>query len=449
MASTAAAKGAPLQEQPASQEQKPPRPYSAWWNPNLSWLDLFICWTASFFIPLGSIALCPTPEKAKKRCDDIRIKFDKSVESGFHQNCRKWSKACGGLVQCTWRVPRRPEILYEWVIIDKDDVLMKQVMEKESNEEEKFVTVHMWCPASLVLKEGDDRKENDYGCVEVDNVELKNIPKEVPVVLWFHGGGLTLGTCDDAGWGTKIDAILEKQKKISGGESVPPIVLASVDYRLAPDHPLPAASIDSLSALDYCLTNDPERRIHVGGESAGAYLSLVSTFAGHKHDPGRLQSAFVMIPFISPAADSMSYFMNSFSSPLVTIPWARWCWRAALEMDDIAPVHEDDVVAAGSNRTAWNKSKWKQNEQWHKFMEPMAGIPPGLDNKENGIKFIVSVNKADPLYDEGNELMRKLKDAGADVEYLEAMGSHSIGFAVDRKAMEELMEVWRAAIFGD
>jgi acetyl esterase/lipase len=78
----------------------------------------------------------------------------------------------------------------------------------------------------------------------------------------------------------------------------------------------------------------------------------------------------------------------------------------------------------------------------------MVGFPPGLDDKENGIKYIVSVNKADPLYDEGNELATKLKEHGADVNYLEALGSHSIGFHVDRKANAELIELWRAAIFG-
>jgi acetyl esterase/lipase len=279
----------------------------------------------------------------------------------------------------------------------------------------------------------------------VENINLKDIAQDVPVLLWFHGGGLTLGSCD-LGFADKIMPLLEKQKQSSGSDSVPPLLLASVDYRLAPNHPLPAASVDSLSVVDYCLKNDEERKIHVSGESAGGYLSLVSAFAAQQHYPGRVQSALVLIPFLSPAADSMSCYMNGPSSIMVSMPWLRWCWRAALEMDEIIDGEDaDDVLAVGSNRTAWNKSKWKQNDQWHKFMEPLKGIPSGLNDKET--KYIVAVNKADPLYDDGHELMRKLKEAGADVDYVEAKGSHSIGFAVDTKGKEAMFEKWRAAIF--
>lgn len=452
--STAAAKAdvdAPSHQDQASSETPLPKPYSPFWNPNLPWLDLFLGWMVSLFMPLSKMAEhSPDSEQARNVTNDTRTKFNKHMEGPFKQGCRKWSKACsnGGLAQCTWKVPRRPELLYEWNIIDKNDELMKQQVKKEQDENDKFVTVHLWFPVSLVTKE-DGRKENDCGCVDVANFDLKSIDKDVPVVIWFHGGGLVLGTCDDAGWESKVSPLLNKQKHTTGSESVPPLVLLSVDYRLAPDYPLPAASIDALSVVDYCLEDDPERTIHISGESAGAYLSLVSAFAAHKQYPGRVQSALVMIPFLSPAADSMSVYMNSRSSPLVSIKWLRWCWRAALEMDDelvVDDMDETDVLAIGSNRTAWNKSKWKQNEEWHKFLEPMVGIPSGLIDKK-ATKFIVAVNKADPLYDDGKELARKLKKQGADVDYVEAKGSHAIGFMIDRKAMTELIEAWRIAIF--
>ena len=437
------------QEEPLTKGSLP-KPYWALWNPNLPWMDLFICFLLSRFLPFSKLAKYDaTSKEACTENDKFQEKFFKTMKTPFQQACRHWSKACGGLVQCTWQVPRRPSILYEWGIIDKEDPLMKQVMEK-SLEDNDVVKVNVWCPASLVLKKGDEAGEqNDCGCIEVETVNIKDIPQDVPIVLWFHGGGLTLGTSNDAGAIDRVNEILTKQKKGTDCESVPPLLLASVDYRLAPKHPLPAASIDALSVLDYSLKNDPGRMIHVAGESAGGYLSLVSAFAGHRHFPGRIHSALVLVPFISPAADSMSIYMNGPSSKLVEVSWLRWCWRAALEMKDSDVVESDDnVLAIGSNRTAWNKSKWKQNEQWQKFLEPMAGIPPGLDDKEKRrTKYIVAVNKADPLYDEGKELATMLKEHGADVDYLEALGSHSIGFQVDKKAYAELMELWRSAIF--
>ena len=49
----------------------------------------------------------------------------------FSQSSLKWSKACGGLVQCLLKVPRRAQLLHEYNLIDKDDVLLKQVLQQE------------------------------------------------------------------------------------------------------------------------------------------------------------------------------------------------------------------------------------------------------------------------------------------------------------------------------
>ena len=79
--------------------------------------------------------------------------------------------------------------------------------------------------------------------------------------------------------------------------------------------------------------------------------------------------------------------------------------RAFERKDRVMVELGDNVLAVGSNHTAWNKNKWKQTEQWHKFFELIAGIPPGLDENENGrTKHIVVVKNASPLYNEGKEL---------------------------------------------
>lgn len=422
----------------------------------MPWLDLFICWIGSFLFPADKIASQPAnSSKGQEFNQEYRCKFDKQTQTPFKMGCKQWSKAIKEpLVQCTWKIPRQPELLSQWGIIDAKDELLKQVLEKEKQysteqqEGDDCVTVHVFCPASLVLKEGDvEHTVNDCGCVEVELIDLKKIALDVPIILWFHGGGLTLGSCD-FGWDDKILPLLQKQKQVTGSDTIPPVILASVEYRLAPEYPLPAASIDALSVLEYCFQSNPQRKIHVSGESAGGYLSVVCAFAAHKPYPGRITSALVMIPFLSPASDSMSYYMNGSSSIMVKIPWLRWCWCAALELQEGMDDNESqDVLAIGSNRTAWNKSKWKENEQWRKFLEPLEGIPSGLDKKENTTKYIVAVNKADPLYDDGDELMKRLTLAGADVDYIEAKGSHSIGYVVDRKGKSEMIESWRTGVF--
>jgi acetyl esterase/lipase len=138
--------------------------------------------------------------------------------------------------------------------------------------------------------------------------------------------------------------------------------------------------------------------------------------------------------------------MNGPASIAIPVSWLRWCWRAALEMDGDGDKATDDIVAIGSNRTAWDNSKWKKNEAWRKFLEPLEGVPSGLGDKQ-GTRYIVGVGKADALYDEGVELAHKLKENGAQVTLVEANGTHAVGFYVDRAAFDALMEAWRIEIF--
>ena len=141
--------------------------------------------------------------------------------------------------------------------------------------------------------------------------------------------------------------------------------------------------------------------------------------------------------------------MNGPASFAIPVPWLRWCWRAALEMDGDGDEAADDLVAIGSNRTAWDKSKWKKNEAWRKFLEPLEGVPSGLGDKQGTTRYIVGVCKADALYDDGVELAHNLKENGAQVTLVEANGSHAIGFDVDRAAFDALMEAWRIEIFAN
>ena len=92
----------------------------------------------------------------------------------------------------------------------------------------------------------------------------------LPVLLFFHGGGWVLGNLD-----TEEDTCLSLAKRI-------PCIAVSVDYRLAPEHPYPAAPDDCYAALLWvaehgrALAADP-RRIAVSGESAGANLAAALT----------------------------------------------------------------------------------------------------------------------------------------------------------------------------
>ncbi|WP_454860100.1 alpha/beta hydrolase [Promicromonospora soli] len=88
-----------------------------------------------------------------------------------------------------------------------------------------------------------------------------------PALLWIHGGGMVLG---DAG---QDSAVCRRMADELG------IVVVSVEYRLAPEHPFPTPLEDCYTALEW-LARQPDidsARIAVGGQSAGAGLAAALT----------------------------------------------------------------------------------------------------------------------------------------------------------------------------
>ncbi len=95
----------------------------------------------------------------------------------------------------------------------------------------------------------------------------RNAGGPLPGLVFFHFGGCVIGDLDTCHTFCSMLAEL--------GECV----VLSVDYRLAPEHRFPAAVEDALAAYRYARDNAPAlgmtRRIGVGGDSAGGYLSAV------------------------------------------------------------------------------------------------------------------------------------------------------------------------------
>jgi acetyl esterase/lipase len=81
--------------------------------------------------------------------------------------------------------------------------------------------------------------------------------------LHFHGGGWTLGSADGQ------DVLLEEIADETG------LTVVSVDYRLAPEHPFPAAPDDCEDVARW-FVDQFEGRLAIGGESAGAHLAVLT-----------------------------------------------------------------------------------------------------------------------------------------------------------------------------
>ena len=95
---------------------------------------------------------------------------------------------------------------------------------------------------------------------------IPSAPGPHPALIWFHGGGYVFGSA--ALDGTRMQAWSHELG----------CVVASVDYRLAPDHPFPAAHDDAVGSLDWLIRSAESlgvdtNRVVIGGASAGAGIA--------------------------------------------------------------------------------------------------------------------------------------------------------------------------------
>jgi acetyl esterase/lipase len=201
-------------------------------------------------------------------------------------------------------------------------------------------------------------------------------PAPGPLLVYFHGGGWVQGSVSSHEQACRLLAHL------SG------VRIVSVDYRLAPEHPFPAAAEDALAAYAQVaerhleLGADPTR-LAVGGDSAGGNLAAVTAQAV-RGDPSLAQPAFQMLLY--PALDmsrkppSRHLFGESF---LLTEQSMSW--------------YEDQYVPDPAQRDDPRVSPLLTPE--------LDGLAPAY----------IATSLADPLRDEGEDYARRLREAGVPV----------------------------------
>lgn len=107
----------------------------------------------------------------------------------------------------------------------------------------------------------------DAGGVPAERVATK-ASKPLPVILFFHGGGYCIGSAQ-----THRD-LVSRLCSASGARAL------SVDYRLAPENPFPAAVDDGVAAYRWLRSQGvPARSIVIAGDSAGGGLALATLLA--------------------------------------------------------------------------------------------------------------------------------------------------------------------------
>ena len=201
----------------------------------------------------------------------------------------------------------------------------------------------------------------------------------LPALVYFHGGGWVSGSL------FSHEHLCRALTLASG------LAVISVNYRLAPEHPYPAAVDDAEAATRWVaghaadLGLDPAR-LAVGGDSAGGNLAAV--VARRLRDRGLdrggppLAAQLLLYAATDADFDTPSYLANA-DGYMLTRAGMMWYWdhylpdRARRSDPDAAPLRA----------------------------EHLAGLPPA----------VVVTAEFDPLRDEGEAYARRLADAGVPV----------------------------------
>lgn len=126
-----------------------------------------------------------------------------------------------------------------------------------------------------------------------------------PAVLYFHGGGYAVGTAAQT---IGLPAEIARRN----------CTVLSVDYRLAPEDPFPAAVADGLEAYEGALGAYPVTRLAVAGESSGGGLALATLLAARRRGLPMPAAVLVMSPWVDLTLSGPSLTTKASVDPVMT-----------------------------------------------------------------------------------------------------------------------------------
>lgn len=204
------------------------------------------------------------------------------------------------------------------------------------------------------------------------------------LLVWFHGGGWTVGSIESH------DPPLRLLARLSG------TAILSVEYRLAPEHPFPAAVDDVVAAWRDIKGRRQEfvpgdGSVMVGGDSAGGNLAAVLCLALREAGEPQPDRQVLVYPAVDLAGETASY--DRFGEGL-------FLSREKIDF------YKDTYIPDLEDRQDWQASPIRAHD--------LSGLAPAC----------VWTAAADPLADEGREYADRLAAAGVPVRFESVPGFH-------------------------
>ena len=224
----------------------------------------------------------------------------------------------------------------------------------------------------------------------------------LPVVVYFHGGGWVIGSIETH------DAPCRELANRSG------TIVVSVEYRMAPEHPFPAAPEDCYAATSWVAEHASEfggdpARMAVAGDSAGGNLAAVVALMAREQGGPPLRFQLLIYPAVDARMGYPSIDENG-TGYFLTKADMHWFYGHY-----------------GADPSDWRASPLLAADH--------SGLPPAL----------VLTAEYDPLRDEGEAYARKLEEAGVPVT-LRRYDGQIHGFTIMTAAVDRAREaVDRAA----
>lgn len=233
-----------------------------------------------------------------------------------------------------------------------------------------------------------------------------------PLLLYLHGGGWVVGDLD----------IEDRALRVLALESGARIL--SLDYRLAPEHPFPAAIEDTMAAFAWLRAHAQElggsaRALALGGASAGANLALATALRLRDEAlplPAQLVLFYGVYGVDRDTESDRLFGTPEFSGPLANMEFFYASYAGSPEQ------RRDPLVAP--------------------LLADLHGLPPTF----------LSAAGIDPLRDDSRQLRDLLQQAGVPATYLEYPGvlhgftQFTLTSATARKALNEAGAAIRAAL---